>query len=241
MTCIAVIRPVTRVEYYRRLAGVSQGLLSERLGRVQTYISKIERGLREVDDDERRRIAEALGIDPRLLVEESGFPPLPVPAGKARTSCRVRKIRKERGWSQEKLAARTGIDARRIARIESGREEATLEEALVLAEAAGMRVEELFSRRERGPLKGKRNGDAAAALVGRRFGHLTVIDALANDEFTKGGRQSLCRCDCGNVCKVRNDHLKSGHTTSCGCQSGKRKARKRGKPGNPGDRTENVS
>ena len=227
MACITVIRPVTRVEYYRRLAGVSQGLLSERLGRTQTYISKIECGLRELDDDERSRIAGALGIEARLLVDGPGFPSFPVPSGKARTSCRVRKIRKERGWSQEKLSARTGIDARRIARIESGREEATLEEALVLADATGKRVEELFVRRERGPLKGKRTGEAAAALVGRRFGHLTVIDAFANDEFTKGGRQSLCRCDCGNVCKVRNDHLKSGHTTSCGCQAGKRKGRKR--------------
>lgn len=229
MTCIAVVHSVTRVEYYRRLAGISQGLLSERLGRTQTFVSKIERGMRELDDDERGSIADALGIDARLLIDEPGFPPLPVSAGKARTSCRVRKIRKERGWSQEKLAARTGIDARRIGRIKSGREEATLEEALVLAEAAGRRVEELFSRRERGPLKGKRTGEAAAALVGRRFGHLTVIDAMANDEFTKGGRQSLCRCDCGNVCKVRNDHLKSGHTTSCGCQSGRRKARKTGR------------
>lgn len=29
--------------------------------------------------------------------------------------------------------------------------------------------------------------------------------------------QSKCKCNCGNIVIVSNDHLKNGHTRSCGC------------------------
>lgn len=39
---------------------------------------------------------------------------------------------------------------------------------------------------------------------------LTVIRVL-DSQFV------LCKCDCGNITKVRVEHLRSGHTKSCGC------------------------
>ena len=50
-------------------------------------------------------------------------------------------------------------------------------------------------------------------LTGQRFGQLTVIE-----KAKEKGRNTrwICKCDCGNECIVRADHLKSGNTKSCG-------------------------
>lgn len=52
-------------------------------------------------------------------------------------------------------------------------------------------------------------------LTGQRFGRLI---AVAYAGKTRRG-QSLwtCRCDCGKEIVAMNGHLKTGHTTSCGC------------------------
>ena len=51
-------------------------------------------------------------------------------------------------------------------------------------------------------------------LSGMRFGKLVVISRASNI-----GRRSAfnCKCDCGNSCIVKSDHLKNGSTRSCGC------------------------
>jgi hypothetical protein len=53
-------------------------------------------------------------------------------------------------------------------------------------------------------------------LTGQKFGRLTVIERAENK---RGSRQPywLCKCECGNEKVIRVDHLKSGHTVSCGC------------------------
>lgn len=52
-------------------------------------------------------------------------------------------------------------------------------------------------------------------LVGRRFGRLVVIGPA---EKTKARQKTcLCQCDCGTIKVIRQDHLTSGATTSCGC------------------------
>lgn len=55
--------------------------------------------------------------------------------------------------------------------------------------------------------------------VGSVFGRLTVIGEAA--PFIRGsGRKELAsqvRCECGVELPVRNVHLRSGHTQSCGC------------------------
>lgn len=56
-------------------------------------------------------------------------------------------------------------------------------------------------------------------LSGQKFGRLTVIKQ-ADDHICPSGRHLvrwLCRCECGDYTTVIACHLKSGHTTSCGC------------------------
>ena len=52
-----------------------------------------------------------------------------------------------------------------------------------------------------------------AKLIGATYGKLTVISR-------DGGYKNAtwkCRCDCGKETVVPTCHLRSGHTTSCGC------------------------
>ena len=44
------------------------------------------------------------------------------------------------------------------------------------------------------------------------FGGLTVI----SEEESSGKRKFRCKCSCGTVVDVRLDHMRSGHTVSCG-------------------------
>lgn len=51
-------------------------------------------------------------------------------------------------------------------------------------------------------------------LSGMRFGRLVVLSRATNI----GKRSAFnCRCNCGNLCVVKSDHLKGGGTRSCGC------------------------
>lgn len=58
-------------------------------------------------------------------------------------------------------------------------------------------------------------------MVGRNFGKLVVISKAPAYISPKGRvrRRWLCACDCGITTIVKEDHLKGGHTTSCGCKS----------------------
>lgn len=55
-------------------------------------------------------------------------------------------------------------------------------------------------------------------LTGRVFGHLEVLSFRGIR--APMGAQWECRCDCGERVTVQAGHLKSGHTTSCGCRKG---------------------
>lgn len=57
-------------------------------------------------------------------------------------------------------------------------------------------------------------------LTGRRFGRLEVI-SRGEDYVSPSGYVAVnwvCRCDCGNTVVVRGCNLKSGASTSCGCE-----------------------
>jgi len=54
----------------RKAAGVTQVQLAERLGRPQSFVSKVERGERRIDVIEFCLVAEALGHDPSKLLKE---------------------------------------------------------------------------------------------------------------------------------------------------------------------------
>ena len=50
--------------------------------------------------------------------------------------------------------------------------------------------------------------------IGDRFGRLVVVDG---GKFIGRKKASECRCDCGRVKTIRNEHLKRGMVRSCGC------------------------
>lgn len=52
-------------------------------------------------------------------------------------------------------------------------------------------------------------------LVGKVYGKLTVIKRLKNTKDRR--RLYLCRCECGNLAKVKAKYLTNGDTRSCGC------------------------
>lgn len=62
----------------------------------------------------------------------------------------------------------------------------------------------------------------AVDYVGQKFGNLTVTG--------RGGKKNRrtffeCVCDCGKTCTVRSDHVRSGHTVSCGCKNQRKEKR----------------
>ena len=64
----------------------------------------------------------------------------------------------------------------------------------------------------------KNAGNMIKNKIGKKFGKLIVLEDT--------GKRQLkyviwkCLCDCGNITEVRSNHLKSGHTKSCGCIRG---------------------
>lgn len=52
-------------------------------------------------------------------------------------------------------------------------------------------------------------------LTGQKFGRLTVIKKYGHNK--SNAILWLCQCDCGNQVIVIGDHLRTGHTKSCGC------------------------
>lgn len=53
-------------------------------------------------------------------------------------------------------------------------------------------------------------------LIGQKFNKLTVISRDGSDG--RGEAKWICQCDCGNQITVLSGNLRSGHTTSCGCE-----------------------
>ena len=53
-------------------------------------------------------------------------------------------------------------------------------------------------------------------LVGQEFNKLTVLERNGSDN--RGEACWLCKCECGNIISVLSSNLRSGHTTSCGCE-----------------------
>lgn len=56
----------------------------------------------------------------------------------------------------------------------------------------------------------------SAQLANQRFGRLVAIKPT-QERSSNGSIMWECKCDCGNIVKVRANHLTSGKTKSCGC------------------------
>ena len=54
------------------------------------------------------------------------------------------------------------------------------------------------------------------SMIGKRFGKLTVESVAEKHESKVTNILFKCKCDCGNYTIVASNHLKSGHTKSCG-------------------------
>lgn len=56
----------------------------------------------------------------------------------------------------------------------------------------------------------------AKDITGLRSGRLIALGPIKHER----GRHVfwLCQCECGNTAEVDSSHLRSGHTTSCGCR-----------------------
>lgn len=56
-------------------------------------------------------------------------------------------------------------------------------------------------------------------LTGQRFGRLVVIEQCEDKVTEKGNHYSqwLCKCDCGNMCKVTSADLINDNKRSCNC------------------------
>ena len=53
-------------------------------------------------------------------------------------------------------------------------------------------------------------------ITGQKFGRLTVLKMLTEQRLN-GYVPCECECECGNIVIVQSGHLRSGHTSSCGC------------------------
>lgn len=63
-------------------------------------------------------------------------------------SKRLKELRKEKGWSQQKLAEKTGLSFNAITKIEQGlAKHPTLKTLIKLAEAFGIGLDELVGRK----------------------------------------------------------------------------------------------
>jgi transcriptional regulator with XRE-family HTH domain len=54
----------------RKKSGLSQQEVADRLGRPQTYVSRVERGTRQMDLVEFLEIAEVIGFDPAVFIKQ---------------------------------------------------------------------------------------------------------------------------------------------------------------------------
>lgn len=50
-----------------------------------------------------------------------------------------------------------------------------------------------------------------------RFGRLEVQAIVVRQHRRRKRQYAICNCDCGRVCEIRYDGLKSGRQVSCGC------------------------
>lgn len=58
-------------------------------------------------------------------------------------------------------------------------------------------------------------------LLNKRFGRLFVIEKSNNINKRTAWK---CKCQCGNICIVKSQNLKGGHTKSCGCLNNEKRS-----------------
>ncbi len=67
-----------------------------------------------------------------------------------------------------------------------------------------------------------KHGNNFVDLVGHKYGELTIVAFYGKDKYNRSIFQCNCSCGKENVV-VSSNNIRTGHTTSCGCASFKRK------------------
>lgn len=83
-------------------------------------------------------------------------------------------------------------------------------------------------------------------MLRKRFGRLVVIKKAESLQYKHGKKSAWkCICDCGKTSIVETNHLKTGHTKSCGCMERKTHDMSHSKPykvwNNMKNRCENIT
>lgn len=69
---------------------------------------------------------------------------------------------------------------------------------------------------KRNGIVARHGGTARSIFVGQRYGRL-VVKGVGPRAGSGKSRHYACLCVCGEIVEVRGSHLRSDHTTSCGC------------------------
>lgn len=128
--------------------------------------------------------------------------------------CHIASIRRASKTTQEDLARMAGITRKELCAIERGRVQPDIDLLFCLAEVLCCPVDALYERVKKGSIA---RGGRFIDLTRRRFGKLVAIERIAGTHAHKGEAFWRCKCDCGGEAIVRSDHLRDGHSQSCGC------------------------
>lgn len=78
------------------------------------------------------------------------------------------------------------------------------------------------------PLNSKKHN-----IIGKTFNRLTVLSYEGKSKYK-------CRCECGNECVINGQHIRRGHTKSCGCYQRERLGQPNLKKRRPGTELRNL-
>lgn len=77
-------------------------------------------------------------------------------------------------------------------------------------------------------------------LPGDKYNRLTLLEEVPRQSVRPSKRLWRCVCECGKGATVTLDHLKTGHTNSCGCWNRERLSETRTTHGMTGTRTRKI-
>lgn len=137
-----------KIKTLRAYLNLSQAAFAEPLGLSPTHIARFEKGISELSKDIIDLICEKYGVDPRYFTD----PQLPVEQAVKKITeeeknrvigKRLCSARSSKGWSQNELAKRSGVNQATVNRVEAGAK-LTEKAGRKLAEALEVGVEWLM-------------------------------------------------------------------------------------------------
>ena len=139
----------TLISDLRAYLELSRAAFSAPIGLSPTHIARLEKGVTVPSQENINKICEAFEVDKRyfecLIDVKDAVEKKNPEAGVAN---RLKLARKEKGWSQQELARRSGVDASIINRVEFGAK-LTEKQGVKLAEALEVGVEWLLLGKEK--------------------------------------------------------------------------------------------